>query len=214
MNVPATAKKDDVAKIVLRVTGTSAANANATTGFDGSITVNVTEKSEPDPEPEPTITGVSAVTSQAGVKVGDVFDASKVSVTAAMSDGSSKALAAGEYSLSAVDADGKAVDLAEPFAAAGVVTVTVSVPVEGANPLTASFTIDVAEKSVDPEPEPEPEPEPKPEPEKPAGPKVDVPTEKPGLSKTGASTAGMSIVFVLLALSGVAALSLRRRSVH
>ena len=146
------------------------------------------------------------MTSQAGVKVGDVFDASKVSVTAAMSDGSSKALAAGEYSLSAVDADGKAVDLAEPFAAAGVVTVTVSVPVEGANPLTASFTIDVAEKSV--------EPEPKPEPEKPAGPKVDVPTEQPGLSKTGASTAGMSIVFVLLALSGVAALSLRRRSVH
>ena len=129
-----------------------------------------------------------------------------------MSDGSSKALAAGEYSLSAVDADGKAVDLAEPFAAAGVVTVTVSVPVEGADPLTASFTIDVAEKSVDPEPEPEPEP--KPEPEKPAGPKVDVPTEKPGLSKTGASTAGMSIVFVLLALSGAAALSLRRRSVH
>ena len=96
--------------------------------------------------------------------------------------------------------------MAEPFAAAGVVTVTVSVPVEGANPLTASFTIDVAEKSV--------EPEPKPEPEKPAGPKVDVPTEQPGLSKTGASTAGMSIVFVLLALSGVAALSLRRRSVH
>lgn len=47
VNVPATAKKDDVAKIVLRVTGTSAANANATTGFDGSITVNVTEKSEP-----------------------------------------------------------------------------------------------------------------------------------------------------------------------
>ena len=210
VNVPATAKKDDVAKIVLRVTGTSAANADATTGFDGSITVNVTEKSEPDPEPEPTITGVSAVTSQAGVKVGDVFDASKVSVTAAMSDGSSKALAAGEYSLSAVDADGKAVDLAEPFAAAGVVTVTVSVPVEGANPLTASFTIDVAEKSVDPEPKPEP----KPEPEKPAGPKVDVPTEQPGLSKTGASTAGMSIVFVLFALSGVAALSLRRRSAH
>ena len=210
VNVPATAKKDDVAKIVLRVTGTSAANADATTGFDGSITVNVTEKSEPDPEPEPTITGVSAVTSQAGVKVGDVFDASKVSVTAAMSDGSSKALAAGEYSLSAVDADGKAVDLAEPFAAAGVVTVTVSVPVEGADPLTASFAIDVAEKSADPEPKPEP----KPEPEKPAGPKVDVPTEKPGLSKTGASTAGMSIVFVLLALSGVAALSLRRRSVH
>ena len=158
----------------------------------------------------PTPRPASAVTSQAGVKVGDVFDASKVSVTAAMSDGSSKALAAGEYSLSAVDADGKAVDLAEPFAAAGVVTVTVSVPVEGANPLTASFTIDVAEKSVDPEPKPEP----KPEPEKPAGPKVDVPTEQPGLSKTGASTAGMSIVFVLLALSGVAALSLRRRSAH
>ena len=107
-----------------------------------------------------------------------------------------------------MDAEGKAVDLAAPFAAAGVVTVAVSVPVEGVSPLTASFTIDVAEKSVDPEPKPEPEPE------QPAGPKVDVPTEQPGLSKTGASTAGMFIVFVLLALSGVAALSLRRRSVH
>ena len=128
-----------------------------------------------------------------------------------MSDGSSKALAAGEYSLSAVDADGKAVDLAEPFAAAGVVTVTVSVPVEGANPLTASFTIDVAEKSVDPEPEPEPEP--KPEPEKPPARRSTCPPSSPACP-AGASTAGMSIVFVLLALSGVAALSLRRRSAH
>ena len=72
------------------------------------------------------------------------------------------------------------------------------------------------EPKAEPKPEPKVEhkPEPKPEPEKPAGPKVDVPTEQPGLSKTGASTAGMSIVFVLLALSGVAALSLRRRSAH
>ena len=45
------------------------------------------------------------------------------------------------------------------------------VPVEGADPLTASFTIDVAEKSADPEPKPEP----KPEPEKPAGPKPELP---------------------------------------
>ncbi|KAB7788695.1 exo-alpha-sialidase [Bifidobacterium leontopitheci] len=153
--VPVTADYGAVAGNVvgatLKLTGKYAQSGETLKSFDeGSLTVTVTE-AEPEPEPEPTIESVTAVTTQTDAKVGDSFDAGKVTVTAKLSDGKTRDLAANEYQLTAVDGSGTAVDLTKPFAAAGTVTVTATV-VGVEPPITGTFSIAVA--AVEPEPEP------------------------------------------------------------
>ncbi|KAB7789817.1 GDSL-type esterase/lipase family protein [Bifidobacterium leontopitheci] len=120
---------------------------------DGSQPVTVTYTAtlpavEPGPGPDPgpgavTIDHITAVTTQTGVKVGDRFDRGKVIVTATLTDGKKRALAADEYALTAVDEQGKTVDLSQPFVKAGKVTVTASVANGDAAAFTARFAISV-----------------------------------------------------------------------
>ncbi|KAB5604145.1 hypothetical protein EHS19_10135 [Bifidobacterium jacchi] len=160
--------------IAIKLTGRYAQSDDTLTGIEnGSVTVAV----EQNPV---TIVGLKASTSQTDVQVDDSFDADAVTVTASFSDGSVRPLAAGEYALSARDASGADVDLAQPFAKAGKVTVTATANDGGE---TASFTIDVAEKTPvtpdpDPEPKPDPDPDPDPDPEPEPNPNPD-PTPDP-----------------------------------
>ncbi len=68
-------------------------------------------------------------------------------MTGTWSDGKTALLKDSEYKLSAVDADGKTVDLTKPFTAAGDITVTVT-----SGKFTDSFTITVKAKTVTPTP--------------------------------------------------------------
>ena len=124
-------------------------DATYTFAADGNtaLTAKFTKDSTPDPGPKPTISSI-AVTKPTvtDYKVGDTFDATGLAVTATMSDGSTKTLTAGEYTLSATQ-DGAAVALDKAFAKAGKVTVTVT-----ANGKTATFDVTVTAKDPDPEP--------------------------------------------------------------
>jgi len=124
-------------------------DATYTFAADGNtaLTAKFTKDSTPDPGPKPTISSI-AVTKPTvtDYKVGDTFDATGLAVTATMSDGSTKTLTAGEYTLAATQ-DGAAVALDEAFAKAGKVTVTVT-----ANGKTATFDVTVTAKDPDPEP--------------------------------------------------------------
>ncbi len=124
-------------------------DATYTFAADGNtaLTAKFTKDSTPDPGQKPTISSI-AVTKPTvtDYKVGDTFDATGLAVTATMSDGSTKTLTAGEYTLAATQ-DGAAVALDEAFAKAGKVTVTVT-----ANGKTATFDVTVTAKDPDPEP--------------------------------------------------------------
>lgn len=73
------------------------------------------------------VTGIEVTAlSKTEYTVGDTYDAAGLVVTKVISKGDPVKAEAGEYTVSAVDAAGKPVDLAKPFAAAGKVTVTVA----------------------------------------------------------------------------------------
>ncbi|KAB7788696.1 exo-alpha-sialidase [Bifidobacterium leontopitheci] len=179
-------------------TVTVTATLKADAALAASFTVTVNEKSEPGPGPQPTVTikSIVATTTQTKAKVGDKFDAGAVTVVANLSDGTTRTLKAGEYTLSAKDAAGNVVDLTKPFAAAGTVTVTATLAnVKAA--LSSSFSIAVSAKDTPESPKPAPTPT--------------TPKPTPGLSKTGASVAGVAAAFALLAVAGGAVVALRRR---
>ncbi|KAB7790352.1 immunoglobulin-like domain-containing protein [Bifidobacterium leontopitheci] len=72
------------------------------------------------------LTGIEvAEPSKLDYTVGQTYDATGLKVSKVFADGSTSDAAATEYTVTAVDADGKSVDLSKPFAEAGEVTVTV-----------------------------------------------------------------------------------------
>ena len=119
----------------------------------------------------------------------ETFAKTGLAVTGTWSDGKTALLKDGEYKLSAVDADGKTVDLTKPFTAAGDVTVTVT-----SGKLTDSFTITVKAKTVTPTPGEN----------KPGD-------NKPGENKPGASVT--AVVFSALLLLSAGYLLVRKRRI-
>ena len=171
LTLPESAKKGDKITGKIKVTGTYANGVNVSaTGTtpmdsdtltameDGSLTVNVTEGTpdpdpDPDPEPtEPTIASIGASLKAGDGKyvVGDPF--AGVTVTAFMSDGTERELAADDVTVTgSYFGEGGDVDLTKPFERAGEVQIVVRLKADPSKEDT--FTVTVAEKTpVTPEP--------------------------------------------------------------
>lgn len=177
------------------VTVTVTANGKTAT-FDVTVTAK-------DPNPEPATLKSIKVTSKPDkttYTVDETFAKTGLAVTGTWSDGKTALLKDSEYKLSAVDADGKTVDLTKPFTAAGDVTVTVT-----SGKLTDSFTITVKAKTVTPTPGDNKPGENKPGADKP---KPNTPDE---VAKTGASVT--AVVFSALLLLSAGYLLVRKRRI-
>lgn len=87
--------------------------------------------------------------------VGDTFSADGLKVVKVMSDKTEPEAVAGEYSLTAVDASGAAVDLNKPFdkAATGKVTVTVTLNADKTKTATFEVTVKVKDETKPTDPE-------------------------------------------------------------
>ncbi|MBT1181774.1 bacterial Ig-like domain-containing protein [Bifidobacterium sp. CP2] len=124
------------------------AKGDYTVIFDGTA---VTAKGEP--EPEPTVTGITVDATGADTEytVGDTFSADGLKVAKTMSSGDPVEVGSDGYTVSAVDPDGKAVDLTKPFAEAlGGKKVTVTVALKDDATKTASYEVTVNAKPVTP----------------------------------------------------------------
>ncbi|WP_140464076.1 MULTISPECIES: bacterial Ig-like domain-containing protein [unclassified Bifidobacterium] len=142
----ATLGEDAADKLDVGIFATSNnAKGDYTAIFDGTA---VTAKGEPEPS-QPTVTGIE-VSGPDDVEytVGETFSDKGLTVKKLMSDNTSDEVAAGDYTLSAVDASGVVVDLSKPFAAAGKVTVTVALKDDATK--TAAFELTVKDKPVTP----------------------------------------------------------------
>ncbi|KAB7790369.1 bacterial Ig-like domain-containing protein [Bifidobacterium leontopitheci] len=100
-------------------------------------------------KPAPTVESVKVTAEPKKVtyKYGETFSADGLAVAAVLSDGTETALEPAEYTVTAVDADGSAVDLGAPFAVTGKVTVTVALKADPTK--TATFTVTVTPVASD-----------------------------------------------------------------
>ena len=159
VKVPAGVTADTKATFVLKLTGRWAQSNDTLTGIaDGTATVSVVAGSDPAPEPtEPTIASIGASLKAGDGKyvVGDTF--AGVTVTAFMSDGTERELAADDVTVAgSYFGEGGDADLTKPFERAGEVQIVVRLKADPTKEDT--FTVTVAEKTVTPDPEPNPGP--------------------------------------------------------
>ncbi|KAB7790376.1 bacterial Ig-like domain-containing protein [Bifidobacterium leontopitheci] len=133
----------DAFQTALAAAKTVAADKNATPAAVADALAKLTDAQNALVPVKPaTVTGIE-VTEPKTVKytVGDTFSADGLVVKKVMSKGDPAVAEAGEYTVTAADASGAAVDLAKPFAAVGKVTVTVAL--KGAD-FAKTFEVTVA----------------------------------------------------------------------
>lgn len=138
---------------------------------------------------------VTAEPTKTEYAIGDKLDTTGLVITATLSDGTSRELTADEYQLSAFDST-------KP----GTVTISATVPGSDA---TASFTVTVAEPTVEPN---------NPDGNKPAGNKQPGAnaagnSTTDGLSRTGSATAGLALVALITVIAGATMTLIKRRRV-